>query len=129
VGDEEHMLERVGRPHRPALWIGAWVVGLVAIVGLAIVGRDAPVEGIAVASAALPAPLPAPVASPPPAASSPAAAIASPTLPADLPRIIRPRTLASTPRPIPTLGDDGLVGGTVYSSPGPTDWSRVVPGP
>jgi hypothetical protein len=127
VGDEAHVLERVGRPNRPALWIGAWVVGLVVIVGLAIVGRDAPVEEIAAVPAAVPAPLPA--ASPPPAASVPAVAIASPTLPEDLPRIIRPRTVAATPRPVPTLGDDGLVGGTVYSSPGPTDWSRVVPGP
>ena len=92
-------------------------------------GSTAPVEGIAVVPAALPAPLPAPAASLPPAASVPAVALASPTLPDDLPRIIRPRTVAATPRPIPTLGDDGLVGGTVYSSPGPTDWSRVVPGP
>jgi hypothetical protein len=127
VGDEEQTLERVGRPRRPAFWIGAWVVGLVAIVGLAVVGRDAPVEETAAVLAAAPAASPA--ASPPPAALAPAVAIASPTLPEDLPRIIRPRTAPATPRPVPTLGDDGLVGGTVYSSPGPNDWSRVVPSP
>jgi hypothetical protein len=127
VGDEEFELERVGRPRQPRLWIGAWVIGLAVIVGLAIAGRGSPVEEVAAVPAAVPGSLPAP--SPAPKASVPAIAIASPTLPADLPRIIRPRAVAATPRPVPLLGDDGLVGGTVYSSPGPTDWSRVIPGP
>ena len=123
MGDEAHTLERVGRPHRPALWVGAWVVGLAAIAGLAVAGRDAPVEDLAAVPPALPA------ASTAPAASVPGVAVASPPLPDDLPRVIRPRTAPPTPRPIPTLGDDGLVGGTVYSSPGPAGRPRVVPGP
>jgi hypothetical protein len=122
VGDEEFELERVGRPRQPRLWIGAWVIGLAVIAGLAIAGRGSPVEEVAAVPAAVPGSLPAP--SPAPKASVPVVAIASPTLPDDLPRIIRPRTVATTPRPIPTLGDDGLVGGTVYSSPGPSGAAR-----
>ena len=120
MGDDEHVLERVGRPRRPALWIGAWVVGLVAIVGLAVVGRDRPAEDLANVPAVLPA------ASNAPAASVPAVGLAGPSFPDDLPRVIRPRTATSTPRPIPTLGDDGLVGGTVYSSPAPAGPGRFV---
>ena len=119
MGGEAQTLERVGRSRRPALWIGAWVVGLVAIVALAVVGRDAPVEVPPAMPGRVPAALSA--TSPAPAASVPAVAVASPSLPEDLPRVIRPRTVPATPRPVPTLGDDGLVGGTVYSSPAPID--------
>jgi hypothetical protein len=125
VGDDEHVLERVGRPRRPALWIGAWVVLLAAIVGLAVVGRAGPAEDLANVPAALSA------ASPAPAASVPPVTTATQGLPDDLPRILRPRTALApaTPRPVPTLGDDGLVGGTIYSSPAPSDPSSGVPGP
>jgi hypothetical protein len=126
VGDDGHELERVGRPRRPALWIGAWVVGLVAVVGLAVVGRGTPVGDLAAGPVVQPAASPAPAAPVPPPAAS-----ATPRLPDDLPRIIRPRPAAvpGTPRPVPTLGDDGLVGGTAYSSAAPAGVPRVVPGP
>ncbi len=117
MGDDEHVLERVGRPRRPALWIGAWVVGLVVVVGLAVVGRDGPADDLANVPAALSAATPAPAASVPPVTT------ATQGIPDDLPRILRPRTASApdTPRPAPTLGDDGLVGGTTYSSPAPAD--------
>jgi hypothetical protein len=126
VGDDEHVLERVGRPRRPALWIGAWVVGLVAIVGLAVVGRDRAGDDLANVPAA------PPVASPAPEPTAAAVVIvASPDLPEDLPRVLQPRAprVAATPRPVPTLGDDGLVGGTVYSSPAPAGSSGEAAGP
>ncbi len=125
MGDDEHVLERVGRSRRPALWLGAWVVGLGAIVSLAIVGRDRAADDLADVPAALSA------ASPAPAPSVPPLTIATPGLPDDYPRILRPRTVVApaTPRPVPTLGDDGLVGGTAYSSAAPADPSLEGPGP
>ena len=41
MGDEEGGLEPVGRRTRPAYWIGAWVIGLLAVAGLALAGRAA----------------------------------------------------------------------------------------
>ena len=93
MGEDEHVLEPVGRPRRPALWIGAWVVGLVVVVVVAVAGRGVPAGDPAAVLAALPAISAAPIA-----------------------------LATAVPRPIPTLGDDGLVGGTVYSSPVPVDW-------
>jgi hypothetical protein len=114
VGGEEHGLERVGRPRRPAVWLGAWLVGLVFVVAMALAGRAGPTDGLAVVpeASAAPSPTPAPLAT------------ASPSLPVALPRIIRPLVarVPLSPRPSPTLGDDGLVGGTVYSSAAPADW-------
>ena len=114
MGDDERVLERVGRSRRPALWIGAWVVGLVAIVGLALAGRDGPAEGLAIV----------PTAGATPSASVTPVIVATPGLPDDYPRVLRPRTFLATPRPVPTLGDDGLVGGTAYSSPAPAGAGR-----
>ncbi len=115
MGDETQTLERVGRPDRPARWIGAWIVGLAAVIAIATIGRG-PVEDLAAVPAATPAPM---------ASSAPIPGM-SPRLPDYIPRIIRPRTAVAlaTPRPVPTLGDDGLVGGTAYSSPVPVGWEE-----
>lgn len=49
--DEDGTLQPVGRRTRPALWIGAWVVGLTAIALVAVVGRIGDRPGVtAVAS-------------------------------------------------------------------------------
>ena len=115
MGDDEHTLERVGRAHTPAMWIGGWVLGLVAVVGLAVAGRGAPADGV----------VGTPGSSLPPFAAAPIpatpAATSTPTLPDGLPRVLRPFGVrpSSSPRPQPTLGDDGLVGGQVYSSARP----------
>ena len=113
MGDEDHGLERVGRARRPAVWVGAWVVALVAVVALALAGRAVSTDGLA----AVPEASPAPTSSPAPVA------VASPNVAGALPRIIRPpiARVPSSPRPLPTLGDDGLVGGTAYSSATPVD--------
>ena len=110
MGDDERTLERVGRSHRSGLWLGAWVVGLAAVVAVAVAGRGAPVESQAARPAVLPAASVAPI------------AVASPSIPDGVPSVIRPLVArAAAPRPSPTLGDDGLVGGTSYSSAAPAD--------
>jgi hypothetical protein len=108
MGDDEAALQPVGRSHRPGLWIGAWVIGLAAVVAVAVAGRGGAVEDVAAVPAATPMASVAPL------------AIASPSIPPYVPRIIRPLSArAPAPRPSPTLGDDGLVGGQVYSSARP----------
>jgi hypothetical protein len=120
MGDDERALEAVGPSRRrPALWIGGWALGLVAIVGMAVVGRGTTPTGVqapppvaaATAGVAPPVPSPAPLAA------------ASAGIPAEVPRIVRPpgARLPASPRPLPTLGDDGLVGGTAYSSAPPAE--------
>ena len=122
MGDDEAALERVGRSRRPGLWVGAWLVGLATVVVVAVAGRGASSEGV---SGPAP-PSPPPIAAAPVATSTPAPTAAPvptsrPALPDGLPRILRPfgGRPSSSPRPLPTLGDDGLVGGQVYSSARP----------
>lgn len=111
MGDDDGALERVGRARPPGLWIGGWVACLVVVVALAVAGRPGSARDTAVV-------LPVATAS----ASPPPVAVASPSIPDSVPRIIRPPLArAPTPRPSPTLGDDGLVGGTSYSSASPSD--------
>jgi hypothetical protein len=115
MGDDGRTLEPVGRSGLPALWIGGWVVGLAVVVALAVAGRGAPVDDLAAVPPVRPAASEAPVT---PAAP---AALASPGIPDAVPRVIRPRAARAPARPSPTLGDDGLVGGTSYSSAAPAD--------
>ena len=120
MDDAEHGLERVGRERRPGLWIGAWAAALAAVVALAVGGRAGSTDGLV----AVPEASPAPVSTAAHVSSPAAVAVASPNVAGALPRIIRPPVarVPSSPRPYPTLGDDGLVGGTAYSSPVPVDW-------
>ncbi len=120
MDEGERGLEQVGRARRPGLWIGAWAAALAAVVALAVAGRAGSTAG----PAAVPEAFRAPVSAVAPESSPLPLAVASPTFPDGLPRIIRPLVarVPSPPRPHLTLGDDGLVGGTAYSSPAPIDW-------
>ena len=109
MGDE-HPLERVGRTNPPAVWIGGWVAALVVVVAVAVAGQGPATDDARAVDSATPSASTAPV------------AVASPNIPGTVPRVIRPfAARAPAPRPRPTLGDDGLVGGTVYSSAPPAD--------
>ena len=62
MGDDERALERVGRSHRSGLWIGAWVLGLAAVVAMAVAGRQASAHDPTLIPEAVVSPSEAPVA-------------------------------------------------------------------
>jgi hypothetical protein len=99
--DDGPILEPIGRGGPSLVWVGGLAVVLVAVVGMAIGGRLEPGPSAlatgtgqaAVASAAATAPARSPLRSPAP--------------------------IWYRPSPWP-MGEDGLAGGTVYSSPSPS---------
>jgi hypothetical protein len=90
-------LERVGRPTRPAAWIGGWLLVLAGVIGIAILA-------------------PATSVTPPVIPSDQAVVLTPPPTPSPTPLLIR-RPLPSRP----PLGEDGLVGGIVFGTHWPPD--------
>jgi hypothetical protein len=139
MADDAPILEPIGRRGPPLIWVGGLAAVLVAVVAIAIGGRleprpsasgtqrgEAGVHSVAVSSGPVSsaAPLaPGPVDS---AAAAPAASLAT-TAPATSP-LHSPAPIWYRPSPWP-MGEDGLAGGTVYSSPSPSPESSSAPDP
>ena len=103
MADDGPILEPIGRHGPPLVWVSGLLVVLVAVVVIAIGGRVAP------------------------GPSAGQAVVASAPVPADSLVTTAPVTSprgSSAPiwyRPSPwPMGEDGLAGGTVYSSPSPS---------
>jgi len=122
-------LEPVGRPTRPTLVVGAWVVVLAAVVGTALLGAitarpsetatrspDPPAATERPALAIAVAPRPAPAIEDAP---RPALAVAVAPRPTPVDRGF-PRPLHPTPSR-PPIGEDGLMGGIVFGTNLPPD--------
>ncbi len=140
MADDAPILEPIGRHRPPAMWVGGLVAVLVAVVAIAIGGRlepgpsasgtergEAAVSSVAVSSApasSAAAVAPGPVDSAAAVAPAPAGSLAT-TAPATSP-LHSPAPIWYRPSPWP-MGEDGLAGGTVYSSPSPSPSSSTAP--
>ena len=114
MNDDGPILEPVARRGPPVVWVGGLAVVLVAVIAIAIGGRGAPGPSAsasgngeaAVASAEVPTAA---------AAAATSHAITSGTRPP----LRSPAPIWYRPSPWP-MGEDGLAGGTAYSSPSPS---------
>jgi hypothetical protein len=110
MSDDGPILEPVARRGLPTLWVCGFAVVLVAVIAIAIGGRAAPgpsadASGNGEAAVA--------------SASGPAASMSlAPAAPAGS-RLSSPAPIWYRPSPWP-MGEDGLAGGTAYSSPSPS---------